>query len=148
MTAGEGRTTAEAEIRALIEAQAEAIRAKDPEGSAASYAPDVVLFDVVNPLRSRGSDTARKRLAEWFASFQGPIGYEVRELAIAAGEDVAFCHSLKRVSATTLTGQRLDMWWRATICLRKVDGAWRATHEHASVPFEVASGRASLDLEP
>jgi ketosteroid isomerase-like protein len=64
MTAGEGRTTAEAEIRALIEAQAEGIRAKDPEGSVASYAPDVVLFDVVNPLRSRGSDTARKRLAE------------------------------------------------------------------------------------
>jgi ketosteroid isomerase-like protein len=40
------------------------------------------------------------------------------------------------------------MWWRATICYRKVDGAWRVTHEHASAPFNVASGRASLDLEP
>jgi uncharacterized protein (TIGR02246 family) len=148
MTAGNGGTTAEAEIRALIEEQAEAIRAKDVDGSVSSYAPDVLLFDVVNPLRSTGSEAARGRLAEWFSSFRGPIGYEVRDLAIAAGDDVAFCHGLKRVSATTMAGQRLDMWWRATICFRKVDGAWQVTHEHASVPFDAASGRASLDLEP
>ncbi len=148
MTADAGRTTAEAEIRALIEEQVKAIRAKDVNGSVSSYAPDVLLFDVVNPLRSRGSDAARKRLAEWFASFQGTIGYEVRDLVITAGDDVAFCHALKRVRATTTAGQRLDMWWRATICYRKFDGAWLVTHEHASVPFDVASGRASLDLEP
>jgi uncharacterized protein (TIGR02246 family) len=148
MTAGNGRTNAEAEIRALIEAQAEAISAKDVDGSVASYAPDVLLFDVVNPLRSTGSEGAHKRLAEWFASFQGPIGYELRDLAITAADDVAFCHGLKRVRAITAGGQRLDMWWRATICYRKVDGAWQVTHEHASVPFDAASGRASLDLEP
>jgi uncharacterized protein (TIGR02246 family) len=148
MTAGNGRTTFEAEIRALIEAQAEAIRAKDVDGSVSSYAPDVLLFDVVDPLRSTGSEAARKRLAEWFASFQDPIGYELRDLAITAADDVAFCHGLKRVRATTTAGQRLDMWWRATICYRKVDGAWQVTHEHASVPFDVASGRASLNLEP
>ena len=148
MTAGNGRTTAEAEIRALIEAQAKATRAKDVDGSLSSYAPDVRLFDVVNPLRSTGSEAARKRLAEWFASFRGPIGYELRDLAITAADDVAFCHGLKRVRATTLAGRRLDMWWRATICYRRVDGAWQVTHEHASVPFDAASGRASLDLEP
>ena len=146
--AGDGRTAAEAEIRALIEDQANAIRAKDVDGSLSSYASDVLLFDVVNPLRSTGSGAARKRLAEWFSSFRGPIGYEIRDLAIAAGDDVAFSHSLKRVSAITTAGQRLDMWWRATICYRKVDGAWQVTHEHASVPVDAASGRASLDLEP
>jgi ketosteroid isomerase-like protein len=113
-----------------------------------SYAADVLFFDVVNPLRSTGSDAGRKRLAEGVSAFRGPIGYEVRDLDIAAAVDVAFCHSLRRVRATTKTGQRLDMGWRATICYRKVDGAWRVTHEHASVPFDVASGRASLDLEP
>ena len=53
MTADAGRTTAEAEIRALIEEQVKAIRAKDVNGSISSYAPDVLLFDGVNPLRSR-----------------------------------------------------------------------------------------------
>ncbi|MGH6918637.1 MAG: YybH family protein [Geminicoccaceae bacterium] len=148
MTAESGRTIAEAEIRALIEDQVSAVRAKDVDGSMSNYAPDVLLFDVVNPLRYVGSDAARKRLAEWFASFQGPIGYELRDLSITAGDDVAFGHSLNRVRATTTDGRKLDMWWRATICYRRIDGAWTITHEHASVPFDVASGRASLDLEP
>jgi uncharacterized protein (TIGR02246 family) len=148
MTAGNGRTTAEAEIRALIDQQARAVRAKDVDGSLSGYAPDVLLFDVVDPLRSMGADAARERLAAWFASFRGPIGYELRDLSITAGDDVAFGHSLNRVSATTTAGQQLDMWWRATICYRRIDGAWTVTHEHASVPFDVASGRASLDLEP
>ena len=148
MTAESGRTIAEAEIRALMEEQARAVRAGDVEGSVSNYAPDVLLFDVVRPLQSVGSDAARKRLAEWFASIKGPIGYELRDLSITAGDDVAFGHSLNRVSATTTDGRKLDMWWRAPICYRRIDGAWMVTHEHASVPFDIASGRASLDLEP
>jgi ketosteroid isomerase-like protein len=81
MTAGNGRTTAEAEIRALIDQQARAVRAKDVDGSLSGYAPDVLLFDVVDPLRSMGADAARERLAAWFASFRGPIGYELRDLS-------------------------------------------------------------------
>jgi ketosteroid isomerase-like protein len=54
MTAGNGRTTAEVEIRALIDEQAKAIRAKDVDRSLSGYAPDLVLFDVVDPLRSTG----------------------------------------------------------------------------------------------
>jgi uncharacterized protein (TIGR02246 family) len=148
MTAAHAKTAAEAEIRALIEAQTRAIRGKDLDGSVATYAPDVVLFDVVNPLRSFGSDALKQRLAQWFAAFEGPIGYELRDLTITAGDDVAFSHSLNRVSATTTDGRRLDMWWRATVGYRKVDGVWRVTHQHASVPFDAASGQASLDLRP
>jgi uncharacterized protein (TIGR02246 family) len=142
------RTDDEAQIRALIDGQAKAIRAKDISGSVFRYAPDVLLFDVVNPLRSVGSDAARRRLADWFSAFQAPIGYELCDLSITMGEDVAFSHSLKRVSATTTAGQTLDMWWRATVCFRKLEGQWMVTHEHASVPFDPKSGQASLDLEP
>jgi uncharacterized protein (TIGR02246 family) len=136
------RADDEAEIRTLIDDQAKAIRAKDLGGSASRYAPDVLLFDVVNPLRSVGSDAARKRLAEWFATFQGSIGYELRDLSITSGGDVAFSHSLNRVSATTTGGKKLDMWWRATVCFRKLDGRWTVTHEHASVPLDATSGVA------
>jgi ketosteroid isomerase-like protein len=75
-------------------------------------------MSVVDPLRRMGSDAARKRLAEWFAWFRGPIGYELRALSITAGDDVAFCHSLNRVNPTTTDGRKLDMWWRATVCYR------------------------------
>jgi hypothetical protein len=40
------------------------------------------------------------------------------------------------------------MWWRATVCFREVDGRWLATHEYASVPFDVADGKTSLGLKP
>ena len=103
---------------------------------------------MVDPLRARGLEALRERLVAWFGSFDGPIGYEVRDLEIAAGEEVGYSHGLNRVSATTTDGRSLEMWWRATACYRRQDGVWRITHQHASVPFEPASGRASVGLEP
>ena len=78
----------------------------------------------------------------------GAIGYEIRDLDITRSEDVAFCHYLYRVSGTTADGGEIDMWVRATVCCRQIDGLWRITHEHGSVPFDPESGQASLDLVP
>jgi ketosteroid isomerase-like protein len=65
-----------------------------------------------------------------------------------AGDDVAFCHSLNRIDGTKTDGNKLKMWWRSTVCFRKIDNNWKIAHEHASVPFDVTSGFASLDLKP
>jgi ketosteroid isomerase-like protein len=147
MTTAKSNASDEAQIRALIEARVKAVRAKDVNGAMSSITPDILLFDVVNPLRSHGSDAERKRAQEWFSSFQGPIGYEIGDLFIAAGDDVAFSHCLNRYSGTTIHGE-LGMWVRVTTCYRKIDGKWMITHEHQSVPFDTESGKASLDLEP
>lgn len=80
--------------------------------------------------------------------YQGPIGYEIRDLNITTSDTVAFCHYLYRVSGMTTDGGKVDMWVRATVCYRKIDGEWRVTHEHGSVPFDPESGKASLDLKP
>jgi uncharacterized protein (TIGR02246 family) len=144
----ENKAIDEVQIRGLIEDKIKAIRAKDIAGATSNYAPDVLSFDVVSPLQYHGLDAIRKRLAEWFSTFQGSIGFEMRDLNITAGADVAFCHSLNHVSATKTDGGKLEMWWRATACYRKLDGMWLITHEHASVPFDAKSGLASLDLKP
>jgi ketosteroid isomerase-like protein len=86
--------------------------------------------------------------SEWFSSYEGRIGYDVHDLDIPAGDDVAFCHSLYRVSGTMKNGQQVGMWVRAALCLRKLDGAWKVTHEHNSAPFDGQSGKAALDLKP
>lgn len=138
----------EAQIRELIEDNARAIRAKDIDGATSNYAPEALLFDVINPLQYNGADALRKRLEQWFSTFQGQIGFEMRDLSITAGETVAFCHSLNHVSAIRTDGEKLDMWWRATLCLRKIGGKWMVTHGHSSVPFDMESGIASLDLKP
>jgi uncharacterized protein (TIGR02246 family) len=146
--ATENKAVDEVQIRELIANKTKAVRAKDIDGATSNYAPDVLSFDVVNPLRYIGVSAIRKRLEEWFSSFQGSIGLEIRDLSVTVGEAVAFSHCLNHVSATTTDGRKLDMWWRETACYRKLEGKWLITHQHSSVPFDVESGKASLDLKP
>jgi uncharacterized protein (TIGR02246 family) len=148
MTIVDQKAIDEAEIRALFKDRVNAVRTKDVDKLMSGYAPDVLSFDVVDPLQYAGSDDIRKRMEEWFSSFEGPINLENRNLTIAAGEDVAFCHSLSHVNATTTGGGHLEMWWRETVCYRRIDGKWMITHQHSSVPFNVETGKASLDLKP
>jgi uncharacterized protein (TIGR02246 family) len=148
MTTETGSAADEAQIRALTDDWAKALRAKDINRLMASYAPDVLTFDVVNPLQRKGLDAVTKRAEEWISSWQGPIECEIRELTITTGGDVAFSHNLSHFSGKKMDGGDIDMWIRATLCYRKIDGRWNVTHEHVSVPFDPESGQASLDLKP
>ncbi len=148
MTTETGSATDEAQIRALVDDWASALRAKDINRLMASYAPDVLTFDVVNPLQRKGLDAARKRAEEWISSWQGPIECEIRERTITTGGNVAFSHNLSHFNGKKMDGGDIDMWIRATLCYRKSDGRWNVTHEHVSVPFDPESGQASLDLKP
>jgi uncharacterized protein (TIGR02246 family) len=142
------RTSPEIEIRQMIEGWAAAIRAKDARGRMDGYASDAVVFDVVDPLQYVGTDAIGRRAEQWFASFAGPLKFEHRDLAITAGDDVAFCRGLNHVCGTTTKGAEIDMWWRSTMCIQRIDGRWQVVHEHQSVPFDPASGKASVALKP
>ncbi len=138
----------ESEIHKIINDSIEAIRAKNIEKLMPGYAPDVVQFDVVDPLQYKGSDGIKKRMNDWFSSFKSPIGYDVRELEITASENIAFCHSLNGVNAIKTDGGKLEMWWRTTMCFRKIGSKWLITHVHSSVPFDPVTGKASTELKP
>jgi uncharacterized protein (TIGR02246 family) len=142
------KTQDEAAIRELVGGFVEAIRTKDIHGVMSVFAPDVVSFDLGPPLQHGGGETFTRRWHELFESYQSPIDYEVRGLTIAAGGDVAFSHSLNRVSGTLRNGQRSDRWVRWTACYRKTNGKWLIAHEHVSAPIDMKSGKAVLDLEP
>ncbi len=135
----------ELHISAVMDNLAEAVRTKDADRLIANYVDDVVAFDVVNPLQYAGADAVKERAEQWLSSFEdGLVGYEVGDLRISAGDDTAFCHSLNHVYAMRKDGVKLDMWWRATVCLRKIDGKWLITPIHSSVPFDMETGKASL----
>ncbi len=137
-----------ADIQILIDERTNAIRLKDIKRLMQDYAPHVLPFDVVDPLQYPGIDAIKKRMEEWFASFDGPIGYDIQDLQIIAGNEVAFSYGLNHVNATKTDGVKLEMWWRETICYRKKDGRWIIVHQHSSVPFDVKTGNASLGLKP
>jgi ketosteroid isomerase-like protein len=138
----------EAVIRQRIDKLVEAIRAMDLEGLKPFYAPDIVSFDVQPPLQVVGAEAKLKNWVEAFTAFQPPLGYEIRGLTITVGGDVAVAHGFGRLSGTLRNGSRGGFWVRATFCLRKIDGNWLIVHDHASVPLDVGSGRAVLNLEP
>ena len=138
----------EADIRQLIRQGVAAVRAMDLEGVMALYAPDVVSFDIGSPLRHQGAPAKRKAWVEAFALYQRPLGYEIRDLTITVGDDVAFGHSLNRISGTMNNGTSTDFWLRWTTCFRKIDGTWLITHDQVSVPVDPQTRRALLDLEP
>jgi ketosteroid isomerase-like protein len=75
-----------------------------------------------------------KRWQELFESYQGPIDYEVSDLSITVGDDVAFSYSLNRIGGTVKNGQKTDRWLLWTACYRKTNGKWLIDHEHVSVP--------------
>jgi len=138
----------EADIRERIDKLVEAIRAMDLEGLKSMYAPNIVSFDVNPPLQHVGAAAKWKNWVEAFTVFQRPLGYEIRDLTITLDGDVAFAHSLNRLSGTLKNGNRSGFWVRATFCFRKIDGNWLIAHDHVSVPLDPESGRALLDLEP
>ncbi len=148
MTIEENRTKNEAAIRELIDGFVKAIRAKDINGVMSVFAPDVISFDLGPPLQHRGGNMFTKRWQELFESYQTPIDYEVRDLSISASDDVAFSHSLNRISGTMKNGRQTDRWLRWTAGYRKTNGKWLIVHEQVSVPVDVGNGKAMLDLKP
>jgi uncharacterized protein (TIGR02246 family) len=141
------RLSDEEEIRRRIARFAQAFRAKDIEGVISLFAPQIVSFDLAPPLQ-HSSEAYRDIFRHLFDAFGGPIDFEVRDLEVSAAEDVAFSHALNHVQGTMRNGNRADRWLRWTACFRKIDGAWLVVHEHVSVPADLASGKAVLDLKP
>jgi uncharacterized protein (TIGR02246 family) len=149
MTAESNKPTDEAEIRAVVDGWVKAISAKDIDAVMSHYAADIVTFDLAPPLQYTGADALKKSLEAWFPTFRGPVGYEIRDLCITTGDDVAFCRSQNRISGARTDGEDTNVWVRATVGLRKIDGKWLIVHEHLSVPFYMdGSDRAALDLKP
>ena len=142
--------TDEEAIRALIEARADAMRRKDAAAAVALLADDVVAFEMVPPLvLPTGSARDEQLLARWFASWDGPIEIEIRDLTIHVGGDIAFSHSLNRLAGNRVGGSKTDIWMRSTLGFIRSAEGWRIVHGHTSVPFDPADGfKARLDLKP
>jgi ketosteroid isomerase-like protein len=136
------------EIEALLERRVEACRVKDIEALMALFAPEIVYFDVVPPLRFLGLAEVRRNFLRWFAEYDGPIGLETRDSQLAAGSDVAFAHMLHRDSGNRNVPGGKGFWLRSTTCLKQASGAWRITHEHISFPIDFRTGKVLTNLEP
>jgi ketosteroid isomerase-like protein len=64
------------------------------------------------------------------------VAFDIEQLAITAGECVAFTVAIVRCGSGAFNGPPEEggfLFW-LTIGLRNIDGDWRIAHEHHSVP--------------
>jgi uncharacterized protein (TIGR02246 family) len=135
-------------IREIIEARNRAVSDGDADAIVANLADDVVTFDVVPPLVSKGKDSARKRAVEWLDNYDGKVCWDVQDVQIVADGNTAFAHFISHVTGTLKSGNPMDMWFRTTLGFRVIEDAWRIVHDHSSDPFDPESGKAMTDLRP
>jgi uncharacterized protein (TIGR02246 family) len=134
MSASSNRTTDEAAIRELVESWARAVRAKDFDGILANHSADMLMFDVPPPVQSKGIEAYRKTWDLFFSWSDDPVVFDIKDIDITAGTDVAFVAALMRCAGTEKDGERMELEFRLTIGLRKIGGQWMVLHEHHSIP--------------
>jgi ketosteroid isomerase-like protein len=128
--------TAEIEIKALIDAWADAVRRHDLPAILAYHDDNIIMFDLPPPLQSRGLAEYKKTWDLFFAYHRPGQAFDVEDLQICADDTVAFAIAVMRCGSATVSGPPVPggFQFRLTIGLCKVDGAWRIRHEHHSVP--------------
>ena len=137
----------ESEIRELIDDFAKAFRAQDVKGVMAFFAPEVVSFDILPPLQAVGAKIFVTHWEGFFGAHE-TLDVEFSDVKIIAADNVAFSYCLHRVKGTLKNGGKTDRWLRWTAGYRKIEGKWLIVHEQVSVPVDLKSGKAMLDLKP
>ena len=127
----------EARIRSLIERWARAVHDGDMDAVVADHADDIVMYDVPPPNEGvRGIEGYRETWPPFFEWQRNGASFEIVELTVTAGTDVAFAHALLKCGTAEELREHPERRLRLTIGLRKADGRWVVTHEHHSFPDE------------
>lgn len=126
----------ETAIRTLVQNWVAAVRAQDLDGVLAAHDADIVMFDVPPPYDGvRGIDAYRRSWPPFFDWLRQGASFEILQLDVTAGVDVAFAYALLRCGTAEDFATNPDNRLRVTVGLRKADGQWSVTHEHHSFPM-------------
>ena len=128
------RASEEAAVRDVVESWMAAVRRQDYDGILNNHSADIVMFDVPPPLQFKGIEAYRKTWDLFFSWSSEPVPFEVTEMTVTAGSDVAFVFATMRCAEPGPNGEQVGLDFRLTVGLRKIDGQWTITHEHHSVP--------------
>jgi ketosteroid isomerase-like protein len=126
----------EIQIKALLEAWADAVRRHDLPAILAHHEPDIVMFDLPPPLQCKGIEAYKETWGLLFRYHRPGAAFDIQALDVTAGQDVAFAVAIMRCGpdSSSNPADKDGFPFRLTVGLRKLDGHWRITHEHHSVP--------------
>ncbi|MFW3168740.1 YybH family protein [Geodermatophilus sp. CPCC 206100] len=126
----------DAQIRDLAHRWAAAVHTGDLAGVLADHAEDIVVFDVPPPDDGvRGLAAYRETWPPVFEWQRQGASFEIVDLEVTAGTDVAWAHALLRCGSPEELAERPGRRLRLTLGLRHQDGRWVVAHEHHSFPL-------------
>jgi uncharacterized protein (TIGR02246 family) len=143
-----GDDAATEEIRGWIDHWRKAVSAKDVDRVMELYTDDVVAYDVVPPLQYVGRAAYRTDYQQFFSQYESDLHVETRDLHVWASGEFGYATGLQMISGMPKHGQKSGMWVRFTSLYRKVNGKWLDFHDHVSVPADIESGKAMLEMQP
>jgi ketosteroid isomerase-like protein len=92
------------------------------------------MFDVPPPYEGvRGIDAYRETWPPFFR-WQERASFDIEELEVVAGDDVAYAYALLRCGTPDEFAANPAQRLRLTLGLRKDGDRWIVTHEHHSFP--------------
>lgn len=119
--------TNEEEVRAIIDDWERAVQNKDMAGTLARHSPDILMFDVPEPIQAKGLAEYQETWELFFAnSTGGEESFRLHELEVTATDQLAAAHALLDAAEDKC---------RLTMVLEKRDGEWMIVHEHHSSPW-------------
>lgn len=127
---------AEAQVRAVLQDWAKATQQNRKDDILKNHVPDLVIFDVLPPMKYESAESYRASWDDWQPETQGEGQFDLENLSITASTDLAFAHCFIRCGGTMSNGHKFQDLVRATFCLKKIDGAWKILHQHASKPLQ------------
>jgi ketosteroid isomerase-like protein len=132
----EDASSEETRIKAILEVWADAVRRHDVPAILARHEPDIVMFDLPPPLQCKGIEAYEQTWGLLFRYHKPGTAFDIQELAVTAGQDVAFAVAIMRCGpdSSSNPADKDGFLFRLTVGLCKIDGDWRIVHEHHSVP--------------
>ena len=143
------------EVAAARAAWLEAFASQDLEQMMSFYAEDIYSYDLMAAPTEAGLGMAfdgeyiwRQNWISFFGMFDEDLVITIEDLTVYQQGDLATVYGLTRLEGTIVGGPYVDMWVRETNLLRRVGDRWLVLHDHVSVPFDFATGRALTNLVP
>lgn len=135
--------TDEEQVRQILEQWALATRENLQDAILKNHAPDVVIYDVLPPMKYDSAEAYRRSWGDWQPETEGEGRFDLEDLSVVAGADVAFAYGFVHCGGTLPNGKTFEDLVRATFCLRRCGRSWWIEHQHISKPFGQKSSHQS-----
>ncbi len=120
------------EVMTLLERFDAALNKKDLDALAKCYDDNVRVFDVGAQVEGFGG--LRRLWESCFPYFTKPIEIERRDINMHVNDGMAIVSFYSRIKGVETDNPAATSWLRTTMCMKKIDGAWKIVHDHISFP--------------